>query len=120
MPLRGYARKRTHKEPNSKLSETQVSFLCAFCDSHEDTQSQLRAKTVRDAMVAKFGDLKLDENSEPIVMKETPIFNWLKTRWAAKKLALSNLAAMLVVQEKNKEQGNAAAMADEDDGDGEG
>ena len=38
-------------------------------------------------MKDKFGPLATDENGVPILMRETAIFNWLKTRWATKKAA---------------------------------
>lgn len=94
MPMRGYARKRLHKETHKKLTETQRNFLTAFCDAHETMQSQPRSKPVLEAMVKKFGDLALDpDTQERIVMDETAIFNWLKTRYTAKKTALAHIAA---------------------------
>lgn len=100
MPMRGYARKRLHKETKKKLTETQRNFLTAFCDAHETTQSQPRSKLVFEAMVKKFGDLALDlDTHERIVMDETAIFNWLKTRYTAKKTALAHIAAAAAIQD---------------------
>ena len=107
MPLRGFARKRQRKEAKSSLSGEQVSFLEGFCNAHEETQSQPRAKTVREAMIAKHGRLKLDGNGVPIVMSETAIFNWLKARWSARKLALTHVAAAAAVRAADKKSKEA-------------
>ena len=107
MPLRGFARKRQRKEAKSSLSGKQVSFLEGFCNAHEETQSQPRAKTVREAMIAKHGRLKLDGNGVPIVMSETAIFNWLKARWSARKLALTHVAAAAAVRAADKKSKEA-------------
>lgn len=94
MPMRGYARKRFCKETKFKMTETQRRFLTSFCDAHETTHSQPRSKTVFKAMQETFGDIALDADTQrPILMDETAIFNWLKTRWAAKKTAIVHVAA---------------------------
>ena len=98
MPMRGYARKRKHKESKTKLTKVQVDFMSAFCDTHEEARSQPRAKTVDDAMKAIFGDLALDaDTGRPILLGETAIFNWLKSRWAARKVALTHIAAAAAI-----------------------
>ena len=102
MPLRGFARKRPRKERKSRVTREQSSFLQAFCNLHEETRTPPRAKTVRDAMMRKYGRFKLDENSTRILMDEDAIFNWLKRRWAAKKVATTIAAAVAVIEASEK------------------
>jgi hypothetical protein len=94
MPMRGWARKRPRKESPVKVTETQAKFLADFCDAREKQHSQPRAHTVREEMIRTFGILAVDpDTKEPIVMNETAIFNWLKTRWSAKRVALVHVSA---------------------------
>ena len=58
-------------------------------------------------MIAKHGRLKLDGNGVPIVMSETAIFNWLKARWSARKLALTHVAAAAAVRAADKKSKEA-------------
>ena len=121
MPLRGYARKRPCKETGHKITDQQRHFLASFCDAHEVKHSQPCASTVFEAMKSNFGDLTMDPATQrPILLDETQIFNWLKTRWAATKTAAVHVAAAAamaagaageVVDEEEEEE--------EEDGDGD-
>ena len=118
MPMRGLARKQARKESPMKVTETQAHFLAAFCDAREEMYSQPRAHTVREAMILKFGILAVDpDTKEPIVMSETAIFNWLKTRWSAKKVALVHISAAAAMRAATgKEDGcRTEATESEDD-----
>ena len=67
-------------------------------------------------MKAKFGDLALDPLTQrPILLDETHIFNWLKTRWAATKTAAVHVAAAAAMA-----AGAAGEVVDEEDEDGDG
>jgi len=53
-------------------------------------------------MMRKYGRFKLDENSTRILMDEDAIFNWLKRRWAAKKVANTIAAAVADIEASEK------------------
>ena len=118
MPMRGWARKRARKESPMKVTETQAHFLAAFCDAREEEHSQPRAHAVREAMILKFGGLAVDpDTKEPIVMTETAIFNWLKTRWSAKKVVLVHISAAAAMRAATGKEagGGTEATESEDD-----
>ena len=101
-----------------KVTETQAHFLAAFCDAREEEHSQPRAHAVRDAMILKFGGLAVDpDTKEPIVMTETAIFNWLKTRWSAKKVVLVHISAAAAMRAATGKEagGGTEATESEDD-----
>ena len=94
MPMPGFARKRPCKATHIKKTDTQVNFLMSYCASHETRYSEPRSKHLWQAMRDKFGELTLDPVTQmPILMSETAIFNWLKGRYAAKKIAAVDIAA---------------------------
>ena len=78
----------------SKLTKVQVDFVSAFCDTHGEACSQPRLKAVHDAI----GDTALDaDTGRPIHLGETANFDWLKSRWAARKVALTHIAAATAI-----------------------
>ena len=94
VPHRGWARKAPRIQPNDCVTAVQEQFLDNFCKPYELRKSPLpRAQTVLDAMNVKFRPLDEDEDGRLKRMELTPIFNWLKRRWALKKAAaLESLA----------------------------
>ena len=68
--------------------------MSAFCDTHDEACSQPRSKMVHDAI----GDMALDaDTGRPNHLGETAICDWLKSRWAARKVALTHIAAAAAI-----------------------
>lgn len=62
--------------------------------THGEACSQPRSKTVHDAI----GDMVLDSDTgRPIHLGETAIFDWLKSSWAARQVALTHIAAATAI-----------------------